>query len=152
MYANPLGRHHIDYLEAASKLGDKLIVIVNNDEQVLLKGSYVFQDQDERLAIIGSLRCVTHSFLSIDKDKSVVKSLKFLFDSFFDADFVFANGGDRKLGSSNSAEEEFCRSNGIELAYNIGGEKTGSSSETLQNFLNRNWIHANKILVSNSRT
>jgi cytidyltransferase-like protein len=32
-YFNPLHKGHIDYISAAKKLGDYLIVIVNNDRQ-----------------------------------------------------------------------------------------------------------------------
>ena len=36
-YFNPLHGGHIDMIEAAAAMGDKLIVIVNNDKQQLLK-------------------------------------------------------------------------------------------------------------------
>ena len=35
-YFNPIHTGHLDYIKAASKLGDRLVVIVNNDEQVKL--------------------------------------------------------------------------------------------------------------------
>lgn len=47
-YFNPIHSGHIDYIQSAKKLGDKLIVIVNNDKQVSLKGSVPFQDEEER--------------------------------------------------------------------------------------------------------
>ena len=37
-FFNPLHIGHIDYISAARNLGDFLIVIVNNDEQVETKG------------------------------------------------------------------------------------------------------------------
>ena len=40
---------------------------------------------------------------------------------------IFANGGDRKAG--NISEYELCRKLGIEMVFNIGGEKIQSSSE-----------------------
>ena len=40
---------------------------------------------------------------------------------------AFANGGDRK--QENTPEMELCDSLGIELLWNIGGEKIRSSSE-----------------------
>ena len=36
-YFDPLHIGHLEYLEMAKQLGDKLIVIVNNDKQALLK-------------------------------------------------------------------------------------------------------------------
>lgn len=135
-YFNPLGQHHIDYLEEASKFG-KLIVIVNNDKQVALKGSYEFQDEQERLRIVRSLKCVDQAFLSIDKDGSVVKTLEMIYFLHPWHGLVFTNGGDRKEGGCNSAEEEFCKLHDIELAYNVGGSKAGSSSWTLKKFIER---------------
>ena len=36
-YFNPLHGGHLDMIEAAAKMGDYLIVVVNNDKQQLLK-------------------------------------------------------------------------------------------------------------------
>ena len=36
-YFDPLHRGHVEYLKLAKQLGDKLIVILNNDNQVRLK-------------------------------------------------------------------------------------------------------------------
>lgn len=135
-YFNPLGQHHIDYFEAASKLG-KLIVIVNNDKQVSVKGSHEFQDEQERLKIVRSLKYVDEAFLSIDEDGSVVKTLEMIYFLHPWHGFVFCNGGDRKEGGCNSAEEEFCKLHDIELAYNVGGSKAGSSSWTLKKFIEK---------------
>ena len=57
-YMNPLHVGHIEYIEGASKLGDKLIFIVNNDEQVKLKDSVPFMSQDERLCIVNAIKGV----------------------------------------------------------------------------------------------
>ena len=44
-YFNPIHAGHLDYLESAKKLADYLIVIVNNDKQVKMKGSDPFMDE-----------------------------------------------------------------------------------------------------------
>lgn len=41
-YFNPLHGGHLDMIEAAAKMGDHLIVIVNNDKQQLLKKAKSF--------------------------------------------------------------------------------------------------------------
>ena len=41
-YFNPLHSGHLDYIESAKEKGDYLIVIVNNDKQVEMKGSVQF--------------------------------------------------------------------------------------------------------------
>jgi cytidyltransferase-like protein len=57
-YFNPLHVGHLDMIEKARKLGDKLVVIVNNDYQVKLKGSVPFMTLADRVRIIGALRDV----------------------------------------------------------------------------------------------
>tara|TARA_B110000037_G_scaffold129098_1_gene146622 strand:+ start:765 stop:929 length:165 start_codon:yes stop_codon:yes gene_type:complete len=43
-YFNPIHKGHLEYLNNAKTLADKLFVIVNNDFQRELKGSKEFQD------------------------------------------------------------------------------------------------------------
>tara|TARA_Y100000296_G_scaffold64992_1_gene76409 strand:- start:221 stop:667 length:447 start_codon:yes stop_codon:yes gene_type:complete len=133
-YFNPIHVGHIDYLEGAKRLGDRLVVIVNNDLQVSIKGSKPFMPIEERLVIVEALGCVTSAVPSIDDDHSVAKTIKSLWDKyscdyFFDS-MTFANGGDRK--SDNIPEYDICERLGINLAFNVGGGKTQSSSSLLQ--------------------
>ena len=60
-YFNPLHVGHLDYLESAKKLGDFLIVIVNNDDQVKIKGSTPFMSLEDRIRIVKSLDCVSQA-------------------------------------------------------------------------------------------
>ena len=132
-YFNPLHTGHLDYIKGASELGDKLIVIINNDKQVELKGSKSFMTETERMRIVSAIKGVDKAVLSIDKDGSVVETITSLYkeysvDYFFDG-MTFCNGGDRTKG--NSPEEKYCNWRGIKTAYNVGGEKTQSSSDLL---------------------
>jgi cytidyltransferase-like protein len=132
-YFNPLHTGHIDYLEGARKLGTALIVIVNNDAQVRLKGSVSFMSQRDRLVIVNALGCVSEAIPSIDTDGSVVETLKeFIRGEYMPhiPHIIFANGGDRKV--DNIPEYDLCESLGIEMAFNVGGGKTQSSSELLE--------------------
>ena len=74
-YFNPIHSGHLDYLEEARKRGDYLIVIVNNDEQVKMKGSDPFMDELERLRIVRALRCVDKAVVAIDEDGTVCQSI-----------------------------------------------------------------------------
>jgi len=132
-YFNPLHTGHLDYIKSASGLGDKLVVIVNNDKQVELKGSIPFMTEEDRMRIVSAIKGVDRTVLSIDKDESVVNTLKSIYneyaiDYFFDS-MTFANGGDRTKG--NSPEEKYCIWRKISTAYNVGGEKTQSSSKLI---------------------
>jgi len=119
-YFDPLHIGHVEYLERAKGLGDKLIVIVNTDEQAVLKKGYAFMPHDERLKIVKALMCVDEVFLSIDKDKSVCKSLEFL------KPHIFAKGGDRT--SDEIPEAVICEKFGIKIIDRLG-DKIQSSSE-----------------------
>ena len=73
-YFDPIHVGHLEYLELAKKLGNKLIVIVNNNHQCALKKGKPFMDELDRVRIVKSLGMVDDVFLSIDNDKSVCKS------------------------------------------------------------------------------
>ena len=75
-YFNPLHKGHIEYFHNAKKHGEKLFVILNNDNQRLLKGSKKFMDQEERMIILKELKVIDEVFLSIDTDKSVSKTIE----------------------------------------------------------------------------
>ena len=74
-YFDPVHLGHIEYLKKAKELGDKLIVIVNNDKQTEMKKGKEFMPFKERLEIVKSLKFVDEVFPSIDEDSSVCKSL-----------------------------------------------------------------------------
>jgi cytidyltransferase-like protein len=59
-YFNPLHVGHLDYIESAKKLGDSLIVIVNNEAQVELKGSVPFMTEEDRLRIVKIMTTKEH--------------------------------------------------------------------------------------------
>ena len=138
-YFNPIHVGHIDYLDSASKIGDYLVVIVNNDNQVNIKGSKPFMPLKERLIIVESMGCVDKAVASIDEDGSVVETIRSVWQEFNNsaqAPFTmsFCNGGDRKL--DNIPEYDICEQLGIDLHFNVGGGKTQSSSSLLQKVAN----------------
>ena len=121
-YFDPLHVGHIEYLELAKKLGDKLIVIINNDVQAKLKKSRSFMNEQDRMKIISSLTCVDEVFLSIDKDKTQCKSLEFLKPD------IFANGGDRN--NDEIPESAICKKLNIKIVDGLGNKIRSSSDFT----------------------
>jgi len=75
-YFNPLHKGHLEYFIGASKLADKLFVIVNNDHQRVLKGSKEFQQEAERVFIVSNIKSVNHCVSSIGDDKTVCKTIE----------------------------------------------------------------------------
>jgi len=119
-YFDPIHVGHLEYLKMAKSLGDKLVVIINSDYQASLKKGKSFMPEQDRLEIVQALRCVDEVFLSIDKDKSVCKSLEHLKPD------IFANGGDRSL--EEIPETAVMKKHNIEMVDGLG-EKIRSSSE-----------------------
>jgi len=122
-YFNPLHVGHLEMIERAKKIGDKLVAIVNSDYQVGLKGSVPFMSQADRLKIVKALRDVDEVFLSIDKDITVCKSLAKV------KPHIFANGGDRK-NLTNVPEWPVCQKLNIEMVDGLG-KKIRASSEMI---------------------
>ena len=125
-YFNPIHKGHIEYFQNAKANGDKLFVIVNSDFQRALKGSKEFQDENERVFIVENLRIVDKCFLSIDKDRTVVETIKHIHQNFkINFEFAFANGGDQN--NDTIPEKPVCKQLGIELIDGLGGKIQSSS-------------------------
>lgn len=126
-YFNPLHRGHLNLFREAKAMGDLLVVIVNNDAQVAVKGSSPFMPETERLEIVRALRDVDEVFLSLDKDGSVALSLR---DAAlkFPGDLHFAKGGDRNADNLPESEKKICAEFGIKIISGVGGQKVQSSS------------------------
>ena len=129
-YFNPLHKGHLEYLNHAKAIADKLIVIVNNDHQRKLKGSKAFQDEEERVIIISNLKAVDEVVLSIDQDRTVCDTIRHILEKFGkDYDLAFANGGDQS--NETIPEVSVCEELGIALLDGLG-EKIQSSSWLLE--------------------
>ena len=129
-YFNPLHKGHLEYLNHAKAIADKLIVIVNNDHQRALKGSKVFQDEEERVIIISNLKAVDEVVLSVDQDRTVCETIRHISEKFGkEYDLAFANGGDQS--NESSPEAPICNELGIKLIDGLG-EKIQSSSWLLE--------------------
>ena len=132
-FFNPLHIGHINLIREAKKYGDVLIVIVNNDEQVKVKGKTPFMPERERIEIIKALRYADKVVLSVDKDISVAESLKMIAKKYPGAELFFAKGGDRNAGNIPESEKEICKKYNIKVVNSVGGGKIQSSSRLLEN-------------------
>jgi cytidyltransferase-like protein len=129
-YFNPIHKGHLEYFQNAKAHGDVLIVIVNSDHQRALKGSKEFQDEQERVFIVSSLRVVDKVFLSIDNDRTVCKSLAHIHRELSQTyELAFANGGDQN--NDTIPERPVCERLGISLIDGLG-DKIQSSSWLLK--------------------
>ena len=119
-YFDPIHVGHIEYINNAKKLGDWLVVIVNNNNQCALKKGKYFMDEKDRVLIVKNIKAVDEVFLSIDEDKTVCKSLMKVNPD------IFGNGGDRK--NYEIPESKVCKENNIQIIDGLG-DKIRSSSD-----------------------
>jgi cytidyltransferase-like protein len=127
-YFNPLHVGHIRMMQAAAEMGDRLLVIVNNDEQQIMKKGRVITPLDDRLEIVRALRIVDEAIPAVDGDATVKETLASIRHRYPSASLTFANGGDRS-DPSVVAEAKLCEALGIDLKLGVGGvEKADSSS------------------------
>ncbi len=124
---DPIHIGHVRMFETARKLGDKLVVILNNDNWLKDKKGFAFMPQKERKEIIESFPFVDRVVLTDHKpedgDRSVVRTLRKIKPA------IFANGGDRKPAGDPVPEAAACKELGIKMLYNVGrGGKVQSSS------------------------
>jgi cytidyltransferase-like protein len=122
-FFDPLHFGHIELFEKASKLGEKLIVILNSDHQAKLKKGKAFMPEEERKKILESIKFVDKVIISIDKDGSQCKTLSALKPD------IFANGGDRF--NYEIPEAKVCIEAGIKIVDGLG-KKVQSSSKLLK--------------------
>lgn len=127
---DPLHIGHVRMFKAARALGDKLVVIMNNDHWLRMKKGFTFMPQKERAEIIKSFPFVDTVVFTDhtkgDTDTSVCRTLAKVKPA------IFANGGDRV--SKNVPEVALCKKLGIKVVFNVGrGGKVQSSSWMISN-------------------
>lgn len=117
---DPIHVGHIRMIREAAEHGD-VIVVANSDEWLFRKKGYNFMGFIERKEILMSIKGVVEVVPVDDDDGTVCSALREHKPAFF------ANGGDRT--SDNTPEKILCEELGIEMLWNIGGQKIQSSSE-----------------------
>src|SRR5579864_4913018 len=134
---DPIHVGHIEMIKEAKSLGDKLVVIINNDNWLKAKKGFAFMPEQERKIIVEAIRYVDEAILTNHPenatDMSVSETLKKLHPN------VFANGGDRDEknaadpASSLYHDIETCKKLGIEMVFNVGKSgKIQSSSDLVK--------------------
>lgn len=138
-FFNPLHGGHLDMIEAAKKLGDKLVVIVNNDKQQIEKKGKIILDEDNRARLISSLKPVDEVVIGIDPAGNhwpSTQTLGMIADKYPDDELIFANGGDRPNPSAlPGPEAEMCRTKGIKMVFGVGGDEKADSSTRINQAL-----------------
>lgn len=134
---DPVHIGHVRMFNEAKKLGDELVVYINNDHWLRKKKGYVFMPEHERKEIIEAFEAVDKVIISSHventEDMSVCMGLIAI------KPHIFANGGDRDEKDANNPdsslykERQIHKQLGIQMVYNVGhGGKVKSSSEMVR--------------------
>src|SRR3989344_1734329 len=131
---DPIHVGHIRMIQEAKKLGDKLVVILNNDNWLKKKKTHIFMHQKERMEIIKSIKEVDEVVLTEhsrnSKDLSVSKEIIKIKPD------IFAKGGRRN--EKAVPEAEACEKIGCKIVFNVGpGGNFKYSSWLLAKYVNK---------------
>ena len=138
---DPIHIGHVSMLQEARALGDKLVVILNNNDWLIAKKGFAFMPQEERAELLAAydfvdevvLTCHTLEELTHEENwayhRSVSRELAKI------KPHIFANGGDRDENDSKNPKSSLywdiktCEDHGIDMVFGIGhGGKVQSSS------------------------
>ena len=125
---DPLHNGHIQLFKSAATLGHELVVGLNSDEWLVRKKGKAFLAFEERKTIVESIGCVDYVWAFDDSDDTADRFLKNARGHWPENIIIFANGGDRNQLST----PEDCEIYDIIPQYNIGGQKSNSSSTILK--------------------
>lgn len=135
---DPIHPGHIRMFKEAKALGNKLVVILNNDNWLRAKKKFNFMSVNERKEILESIRYVDQVIVTRHPenpdDMGISEALHRLKPN------IFANGGDRNEKDAANPKSSLyrdvrtCKRLGIKMVYNVGrGGKIQSSSSLVEN-------------------
>lgn len=133
-FFNPLHGGHLDMIEAAESMGDRLIVIVNNDEQQKVKKGKIILSEQNRARLMNALQHVHEVVIAVDRDHTVRETLRQIANQHPDHELIFANGGDRD-SDKVTPETSVCHELGIKKVYGVGGTTKADSSTRINQAL-----------------
>jgi len=97
---------HLLYLEAAARMGDRLVVSVTRNAFVNKGPSRPMFDEVQRAAIVGAIRCVDEVLL-VDGGLDALEKVK---------PDIFVKGQDY-IGKIEKRHSDYCATHGIQIAY-----------------------------------
>ena len=140
---DPVHRGHIECIQNAKKLADKVWIGLNNDSWLHRKKGKSFMKEQERAFIMESLRDVDYVYIMnplIHGDDTAIDFIDHARRKYINENgdlpkgvMAFGNGGDRT--ETTTPENDVCNSYGIDSVWGLG-DKVQSSSWLLEKYLN----------------
>jgi len=133
---DPIHSGHIKLIEQASRHGN-IVVLLNSDKWLENKKGKAFLPFEERKTIMHALKNVIDVIVCGEFDNTCIDGMKKVLKKYANHKIKFANGGDRN--DKSTPESVFCKNNGIETLWGVGGEnKSNSSSWILKQWKENN--------------
>jgi len=124
---DPVHVGHLRMFQEAKKLGDELVVVLNCDRWLHKKKGKAFMNSADRSEIIKGFACVDHVYVLETERMDVGEAIEHWKPA------IFANGGDRR-SEKDIPEVIVCNKLGVQMVFNVGGDKLRSSSELLKSY------------------
>ncbi len=125
---DPLHSGHIEYIKAAKKLSEYLVVGLNSDDWLIRKKKYFLLPFKERASVISNLNGVDEVISFDDSDDSAIDAIQQCLK--ISESVTFANGGDRK--KDNIPEiTKFLNHEYVNFVFGVGGNNKANSSSWL---------------------
>ena len=133
---DPIHSGHIALIQEASKFGN-VVVLLNSDNWLKAKKGKEFLKYHDREIIMLAIKKVIDVISFDDSDTTCIDGIKKTMNKYSKYKIKFANGGDRN--NKTTPETVFCKKNGIETLWGIGGDfKKNSSSWILKRWEEKN--------------
>jgi cytidyltransferase-like protein len=132
---DPIHAGHIDHIIKASDLGDELLVILQNDDNLINKKGYCLIPYHDRYTVLNAIKYVDRVEKNIDEDGTCAKTIEHIVESNIKLD-IFAKGGDRTATNMPQNELDICKLLGIEIVYGCG-DLLNSSSKLAEKLLDK---------------
>jgi len=132
---DPIHVGHLEMLEEAKELGNRLVAVVNCDAWLIRKKGRFLMNQEDRAKLIKSIRYVDDVFILESERDDVSEAIEIIRPD------IFANGGDRDKRNATDPKSSLywdiktCKKLGINMIFNVGKNgKIRSSSELLEKY------------------
>jgi cytidyltransferase-like protein len=132
---DPVHIGHLRMFRDATRLSDKVILLLNNDEWLIEKKGKPFMNENQRKEILGEFISIKEVIIQTSSEKSSSRAIEEFVKNHPNKNICYCNGGDRS-NIENIQEAFICNKLGVNLEFGVGGEeKVESSSQLTKNYL-----------------